>query len=183
MRFPGARSSNADFRHRPPGLTGAHLPPVIPSGPEAGCSAARRRLACRKQPEMQILSRSEYIRERRNASAVFMRRRSKSVLAAAAITAAFVANGCSSLGSGPADPAAYSAMDCAELNDRMRSTSSEISRTAITRGKVENTSVQHWIPGGTKVATAVADRQTKRIESLRDRERIITESRTGNCRN
>ena len=52
---------------------------------------------------------------------------------------------------------------------------------AITRGKVAQTNIPSWVPGGARVATAVTDRQTKRIEGLQERERAIVPARDRAC--
>ncbi len=59
---------------------------------------------------------------------------------------AFVA-GCSSTVAST-DPGKYDKMSCAELNSALGDTATDISRTAISRGKVANTSVPSWLLGG-----------------------------------
>jgi hypothetical protein len=90
--------------------------------------------------------------------------------------------GCSStIGRGSTDPSAYAAMDCNELNDTLASVSSRISQTAINRGKVTQTNIPSWVPGGTRVASAVIDRQTAKIETLQEQERAIASARDRTC--
>jgi hypothetical protein len=72
-------------------------------------------------------------------------------------------------------------MDCNELNQTLAKTATSISQTAITRGKVAQTNIPRWIPGGTRVATAVTDRQTTRIERLQGEERAIVSARDSAC--
>ena len=87
--------------------------------------------------------------------------------------------GCASRG--PVDPSAYAAMGCNELNEELAGIASGISQTAITRGKVARTNIPRWVPGGTRVATAVTDRQTARIEGLQQQERAIAAARDRAC--
>ena len=73
--------------------------------------------------------------------------------------------GCSStFSSASVDASAYASMGCNELNVMVGSVSRELSQTAITRGKVARTDIPSWVPGGTRVASKVIDRQTARIE-------------------
>ena len=57
----------------------------------------------------------------------------------------------------------------------------EISRTAISRGKVANTSVPNWLLGGEKVKTAVANRETASIEKLQRQQQAILAARKQRC--
>jgi len=91
-----------------------------------------------------------------------------------------MATGCS-LSTPSVDPSAYAAMNCNELNASVGSVSSNISRTAITRGSVVQTDVPAWVPGGRRVVTAVIERQTARIEALREQERAMVTARSGAC--
>jgi hypothetical protein len=84
-------------------------------------------------------------------------------------------------GRGSLDPSAYAAMDCNELNETLSGVSASISQTAISRGRVAQTNVPSWVPGGTRVATAVTNRQTTRIEGLQERERAIVSARDSAC--
>ncbi len=84
-------------------------------------------------------------------------------------------------GRGSVDPSAYAAMDCNELNETLSGVSGSISQTAITRGKVAQTNIPSWVPGGARVATAVTERQTTRIEGLQERERAIVSARDRVC--
>lgn len=94
-----------------------------------------------------------------------------------------LATGCSTLSRAPAvDPAAYAAKSCNELNDQIAAVSTDISRTAITRGRVTQTNIPTWVPGGQRVAAAVVDRQTVRIDGLQEKERAMTAARAGTCR-
>lgn len=72
-------------------------------------------------------------------------------------------------------------MTCNELNERLGEVATEISRTAITRGKVTQTNIPGWVPGGRQVASRVIDRQTTQIERLQQRERAIASARDRNC--
>jgi hypothetical protein len=91
--------------------------------------------------------------------------------------------GCSSiLPARPVDPSRYASLGCVELNHEITETSEAISRTAITRGNVARTDIPGWVPGGRRVASAVIDRQTTRIERLQQQERAISSARAATCR-
>ncbi|MBN9551831.1 MAG: hypothetical protein J0H31_23970, partial [Alphaproteobacteria bacterium] len=79
------------------------------------------------------------------------------------------------------NPAEYDRMSCQELNVALGDTATDISRTAIARGKVANTSVPHWLLGGQRVKTAVADRETARIERLQQQQQAIIATRKQRC--
>lgn len=90
--------------------------------------------------------------------------------------------GCSSLsGRVPVDPSAYASMDCNQLNQAVAKIATNISQTAITRGNVAETNIPRWVPGGTRVATAVVDRQTARIDRLQEAERGAVAARDRAC--
>ena len=72
-------------------------------------------------------------------------------------------------------------MTCAELNTAVGAISREISQTAITRGKVVNTSVPNWLLGGARVKSAVANRETARIERLKERQEAVIATRASRC--
>jgi hypothetical protein len=98
------------------------------------------------------------------------------------IVVLFLLSGCSSLaGRGPVDASAYASMNCNELNETLAKTATSISQTAITRGNVARTNIPSWVPGGARVATAVTDRQTVRIERLQKQERAIVPARDRAC--
>ncbi|MER9425996.1 hypothetical protein NKI88_26625 [Mesorhizobium sp. M0317] len=97
-----------------------------------------------------------------------------------ALLALSLAAGCSSLG-GAVNPAKYDSMTCAEINNAVGDTARDISQTAITRGKVANTSVPNWLLGGTRVKSAVANRETARIEKLKQRQEAIVATRANRC--
>ncbi|GAA2840535.1 hypothetical protein GCM10010836_37520 [Aminobacter aminovorans] len=109
----------------------------------------------------------------------------KAIALASAGTALFVAlaatAGCAS-GPGPVDPLKYDAMACAELDVAMGTTAAGISRTAISRGTVGQWNVPAWAPGGTKAVTAIQERQTARIDVLRQQQVAIDLVRKRNCR-
>ena len=88
--------------------------------------------------------------------------------------------GCSSIGR-TADPAKYENMSCVELNGALGENAGEISQTAITRGKVANTSVPRWLLGGSRVKAAVANRETARIDRLRQQQDAIAAVRARKC--
>jgi hypothetical protein len=91
-----------------------------------------------------------------------------------------VTGGCSSLG-GTVNPAKYDSMSCVELNDAVGDTARAISQTAITRGKVAKTSVPNWLLGGARVKSAVANRETARIEKLKQQQQAIVAMRERRC--
>lgn len=92
------------------------------------------------------------------------------------------AGGCSSvLGTGSVDPSRYASLGCVDLNEEMAAASKDISRTAITRGRIEQTNIPTWVPGGSRVASAVVDRQSARIARLQEQERAIASARRINC--
>lgn len=91
-----------------------------------------------------------------------------------------LAAGCSSLG-GAVNAAKYDSMTCAELNTAVGDTAREISQTAITRGKVTNTSVPNWLLGGARVKSAVTNRETARIEKLKQQQDALVAARANRC--
>ena len=94
----------------------------------------------------------------------------------------FLLAGCSStVGRGSVDPSAYAAMNCNELNHQVARTAGRISQTAINRGKVTQTNIPGWVPGGRRVATAVTDRQTAKIERLQGQQNAVTSARDRSC--
>jgi hypothetical protein len=105
---------------------------------------------------------------------------SKARLAAVLVPALCLVTGCSSI-AGSVNPAKYDKMTCVELNNALGSTASEISQTAISRGKVANTSVPRWLLGGSRVKTVVADRETARIDRLRQQQDAIVAARARKC--
>jgi hypothetical protein len=94
--------------------------------------------------------------------------------------ALFLVAGCSSIGK-TVDPAKYDSMTCTELNSALGDTARDISQTAITRGKVANTSVPRWLLGGSRVKTVVANRETARIDRLKQQEEAIASARARRC--
>ncbi|ESZ29730.1 MULTISPECIES: hypothetical protein [unclassified Mesorhizobium] len=88
--------------------------------------------------------------------------------------------GCSSLGR-TVDPAKYDSMTCTDLNRAMGDVARDISQTAITRGKVANTNVPRWLLGGSRVKTAVANRETARIDRLKQQQDAIAAVRARKC--
>jgi len=96
------------------------------------------------------------------------------------IAALLFAAGCSSTAAS-LDPAKYDKMNCAELNNAVGDTATDISRTAISRGKVANTSVPSWLLGGERVKTVVANRETARIDRLQQQQQVIVATRRQRC--
>ncbi|MER8750731.1 hypothetical protein NKH57_15830 [Mesorhizobium sp. M1050] len=109
-----------------------------------------------------------------------MNSNSTTVSPLALMIALFLVVGCSSIGR-TVDPAKYDAMSCPELNSALGGIARDISRTAITRGKVANTNVPRWLPGGSRVKTAVADRETARIDRLKQQQDTIVAVRANKC--
>jgi hypothetical protein len=98
------------------------------------------------------------------------------------IVVPFLLTGCSSIaGRTSVDPSAYAAMNCNELNSALANVAIQISQTAINRGKVAQTDIPRWVPGGARVASAVTDRQTAKIENLQQQEDTIISARDRNC--
>ncbi|MER8633435.1 MAG: hypothetical protein E5Y02_21180 [Mesorhizobium sp.] len=102
------------------------------------------------------------------------------VLVALLLVAGFFLAGCSSIGR-TVDAAKYDKMSCTELNSALGENAGEISQVAITRGKVANTSVPRWLLGGSRVKTAVANRETARIDQLKQRHDAIVAARARRC--
>lgn len=96
------------------------------------------------------------------------------------IVALLLVAGCSSIGK-TVDPAKYESLSCAELNSALGGIARDISQTAITRGKVANTSVPNWLLGGSRVKTAVAKRETARIDRLKQQQDAIVAVRARKC--
>lgn len=89
--------------------------------------------------------------------------------------------GCASTSGGASDASAYASMTCNELNERVGNVSRELSQIAIARGKVAQTKIPTWVPGGQRVASTVIDRQTAKIEGLQQQERALVAARDRNC--
>ncbi|WP_095089763.1 hypothetical protein [Mesorhizobium sophorae] len=98
----------------------------------------------------------------------------------ALVIALLLLAGCSSIGR-TVDPAKYDSMSCAELNSAMGVVARDISQTAITRGKVANTSVPRWLLGGARVKSAVAERETARIDRLKQQQAALASARARRC--
>ncbi|MBN9222483.1 MAG: hypothetical protein J0I79_31480 [Mesorhizobium sp.] len=99
---------------------------------------------------------------------------------AALVIAVLIVAGCSSM-SGAADPAKFDRMSCTELNSALGKNAGEISQTAIARGKVASTSVPRWLLGGSRVKTAVANRETARIDRLKQQQDALVATRARKC--
>ncbi|MFD2056960.1 hypothetical protein ACFSQT_28930 [Mesorhizobium calcicola] len=96
------------------------------------------------------------------------------------VIALFLVAGCSSF-SRTVDPAKYDSMTCTELNSAIGNIARDISQTAITRGKVANTSVPRWLLGGARVKGAVAERETARIDRLKQQQEVLAGARARRC--
>ncbi|MBB6408222.1 hypothetical protein [Mesorhizobium sangaii] len=92
----------------------------------------------------------------------------------------FLVAGCSSIGRS-VDPAKYDSMSCTELNRALGGVARDISQTAVTRGKVANASVPRWLLGGARVKTVVTDRETARIDRLKQQEEALVSARARRC--
>lgn len=91
-----------------------------------------------------------------------------------------LAAGCSSTVAS-ISPAKYDRMSCQELNVALGDAATDISRTAISRGKVASTSVPTWLLGGERVKTVVANRETTRIERLQQQQQTLIAARKSRC--
>lgn len=96
------------------------------------------------------------------------------------VIALILVAGCSSLGE-TAKTAKYDSMSCTELNSAVGKNAGKISQTAISRGKVASTTVPTWLLGGERVKTAVANRETTRIEQLQQQQQAIIAARRSRC--
>ncbi|MER9652451.1 hypothetical protein NKJ26_02900 [Mesorhizobium sp. M0152] len=105
---------------------------------------------------------------------------SNSGLSSSVVLALFLAAGCSSIGR-TVDPSKYESMSCTELNSALGDTARNISQTAITRGKVANTSVPRWLLGGSRVKAAIANRETAGIDRLKQQQQAIVAVRARKC--
>ena len=103
----------------------------------------------------------------------------RTLLPSALIGVFLAGAGCSATAS--ISPAKYEKMNCADLDNAVGDTATDISRTAIARGKVANTSVPNWLLGGERVKTAVANRETARIERLQQQQQAIIATREQRC--
>lgn len=83
---------------------------------------------------------------------------------------------------GSVDPLKYDALACAELDAAMGTTAAGISRTAISRGTVGQWNVPAWAPGGTKAVAVIQERQTAKIDGLRQEQAAIDSVRKRKCR-
>ncbi|MBZ9990477.1 hypothetical protein LB572_25575 [Mesorhizobium sp. BH1-1-5] len=101
-------------------------------------------------------------------------------LTAISIATLLLAAGCSST-TASISPAKYDKMNCPELNNAVGDTATDISRTAIARGRVASTSVPRWLLGGERVKTAVANRETARIDRLQQQQQVIVATRRQRC--
>ncbi|RAZ92919.1 hypothetical protein DPM33_03435 [Mesorhizobium hawassense] len=104
----------------------------------------------------------------------------KFTLTPISITTLLLAAGCSSTVAS-ISPAKYDRMSCVELNSELGDIATDISRTAIARGRVANTSVPTWLLGGERVKTAVANRETAKIERLQRQQQAIGAARKQRC--
>ncbi|TPJ45621.1 hypothetical protein [Mesorhizobium sp. B2-7-1] len=101
-------------------------------------------------------------------------------LTAISIATLLLAAGCSST-TASISPAKYDKMNCPELNNAVGDTATDISRTAIARGRVAGTSVPSWLLGGERVKTAVANRETARIDRQQQQQQVIVATRRQRC--
>ncbi len=76
---------------------------------------------------------------------------------------------------------AYLQLSCAELNEIVARTSSDISRTAVTRGQIANADIPNWVPGGRSVGTKLVDRQTGKLDKLQEHQTAVVAARNRNC--
>lgn len=76
---------------------------------------------------------------------------------------------------------AYLQLSCAELNELVYRTSSDISRAAVTRGQIEQADIPNWVPGGRSVSAKLVDRQTGKLDNLQENQTAILAARNRNC--
>lgn len=69
-------------------------------------------------------------------------------------------------------------MSCPQLNEAITGTAKGISKAAITR---ENLNVPFWVPGGARAKSALQNRQTGKIERLRNEQATLFDARRRNC--
>lgn len=105
---------------------------------------------------------------------------STTALPPALMIALFLVTGCSSI-SKTVDPSKYDSMTCTELNSALGVSARDISQTAITRGKVANTSVPRWLLGGSRLKSSVAGRETARIDRLKQQQDAMVAVRANKC--
>ena len=74
------------------------------------------------------------------------------------------------------------AMSCAELNNAVTQSSSDISRTAVRRGRIGNVDIPSWLPGGASTQQALVDRSTTRLDTERSAQADILAERNSRCR-
>lgn len=101
--------------------------------------------------------------------------------AALLVTLAAVSGCASAMATGSVDAAQYEAMSCEDLNVAMGEKASDMSKTAISRGRAEKIAIPNWLLGGTRAVAAVTSRQTARIERLQAEEAAIYEARKHRC--
>jgi hypothetical protein len=92
-----------------------------------------------------------------------------------------VLGGCASPFRSSVDVAKYDTMSCIELNAAMGAVATDISATAIARGKVAQTNIPSWLWGGQRVASTVTARQSADIERLQRQQTSIAAARRGRC--
>jgi hypothetical protein len=91
------------------------------------------------------------------------------------------AGGCASPLRASVDAGTYDKMSCVELNVAMGDVATDMSKTAIARGKVAQTNIPTWLWGGRRVASAVTARQTAKIEQLQQQQSAIAAARRSRC--
>ncbi len=73
-------------------------------------------------------------------------------------------------------------MTCADLDVAMGTAAVGISRTAISRGTVGQWNIPAWAPVGNRAVGAIQDRQTAKIDGLRQEQAAIDTARKRKCR-
>lgn len=89
--------------------------------------------------------------------------------------------GCASPLRASVEAAKYDTMSCVELNVAMGTVASEISQTAIARGKVAHAKIPTWLWGGQRVASTVAASEGAKIERLQQQQAAIAAARSRKC--
>lgn len=103
------------------------------------------------------------------------------VISAIALLPCSLMLGCTSPLGASVDAAKYDTMSCVDLNVAMGTVASELSQTAIARGKVARANIPSWLWGGQRVASAVAARESAKIERLRQQQAAIAAARSRKC--
>ncbi len=70
---------------------------------------------------------------------------------------------------------------CADINREIGDKSRKITATAISRGKVDNYEPPFWLLGASRAKSALAERDTRKIDKLVSEERALIADRRQRC--